>query len=130
MDKEAKDKEASAANPLPPHMRKGSRGPAVVPLLAFLAGDVINVHSIAPGFRNDDVYGECAVKLMMDYQASHGLKVDGDCNLETRKFFKMAKCFDFELAARLVGGTTLFVQPDGTEISWSAGPQKTMTFYG
>jgi hypothetical protein len=103
----------------PRYMEKGSRGPAVNLILAFLIGwGRGDIKDVVP----DADYGEKGAGHMKRFQTSHGLDADGGCGPETRSFLLNRYGFDFEAAAQATGGTTVFVQDDGTEISWSPEP--------
>ena len=111
--------ETNTANPLPQYMEKGSHGPFCVAVNAFLVGVAAVWSSVSdPEFVADVVYGEKAVVLMKDYQSDSGLKVDGGCGPETRAEMK-SDGFDSDVVANCLHGVTVFVQPDGSEISWS-----------
>lgn len=105
----------------PQYMQKGSRGPAVNLILIALAvwaefkGG--GKHELA--IVCDGEYGETAAAVMMAFQKSRGLEPDGHFGPSTRSVFLADFGFHFESVARSTGGTTIFVQPDGTEIAWS-----------
>lgn len=103
---------------IPQYMEKDSKGPAVVPLLAFLVGFSYPSREIPSGFKVDDELGARGMQLVANYQKENELSVEGGCGPQMRTHL-LADDFDFELAARSVGGTTRFVQPDGTVITWS-----------
>jgi len=110
--------EANVANLLPKYMEKGSRGPFCVAVNAFLTG-----HASAWGmpdseFAVDQLYGGRAVELMKSYQSDSNLEDDGGCGPKTRTAMK-EDGFDVDVVANCLPGVTVFVQPDGSEISWS-----------
>jgi hypothetical protein len=109
--------EENVALPLPPHMENGSRGPLCVVLNAFIAGMTQGLINEDDGFVCDDVYDEKTVNRIKAYQRNVGLGADGGCGPKTRAQMKRDN-FDIELAARTLGGTTIFVQLDGAEIAW------------
>jgi hypothetical protein len=41
---------------------------------------------------------------------------------ETRRVLREILNFDFEDVARTAGGSTVFIQPDGTEVVWRPSP--------
>ncbi|MBI1974696.1 MAG: hypothetical protein HYS51_02550 [Candidatus Zambryskibacteria bacterium] len=101
-------------------MEKGSRGPAVNLILAILAVYAREVVDTSlHGIDCDGIYGDTGVHWMRNLQNLAELEVDGGCGPQTREYLKERYHFDFEAAARAMGGTNVFVQPDGTEIIWS-----------
>ncbi len=105
--------------PIPKYLEKGSKGPAVVPLLAFLVGWGFGWCEVPDGFKADDELGELGMKLIAKYQEDNGLSVEGGCGPQMRANL-LDHGFDFELAACSAGSDlTTFVQPDGTKVEWS-----------
>jgi len=100
-------------------MEKGSHGPAVNLILVFLLGWA---YSSEGGVICDCQYGEIGTALMAKYQADHGLSPDGGCGPETRRQMLNIYGFNFQAAAESTGGTTIFVQPDGSQLEWT--PEK------
>lgn len=105
---------------IPTYLEKGSKGPAVVPLLVFLlTWASLFGEEVPEGFQTDDELGERGMLLIAKYQEFEGLTVEGGCGPEMRASLLSRYNFDFELVANSVGGETIFVQPDGQQISWS-----------
>lgn len=98
-------------------MLKGSRGPHIALLQAVLCG---------LGYGGEDLvvvsqYYSAATTLgVACFQKSCGLPRDGHLDTETRCALDELCGFNFEAACRVVPGTTVFVQPDGSEISWTS----------
>ncbi len=108
----------------PAYMEKGSEGPAVNLVLAFLIGWA---RGHAQDIHCDGVYGEVGVRWAKEFQGAHatlGLEPDGGIGPKTRGVMKDQYGFDFEAAARSTGGTTIFVQQDGTTKEWSPGAEE------
>lgn len=102
------------AQPIPPFMEKGSKGPhTLIPQLV----------ACGAGYGKDIVfdgnYGDVTAGAMSQLQARNGIDTDGSCGPETRRTMKHRYNVDFEKACRLIPGTTIFIQPDGSEIPWS-----------
>lgn len=104
----------------PQYMEKGSRGPAVNLVLEFLQGWGRGQGRLFKSIKGDCHYGNMGAACAMEFQRAHGgLEPDGGWGPKTRAVAKEEYGFDFEEAARHSGGTTIFVQPDGTEVAWS-----------
>lgn len=99
--------------PIPRYMEKGSKGPHVALLQAFLAGK-FGVDNLVI----DGDYGDVTAGLVKKFQHGNRLEKDGNCGPKTRETMK-TRGFNFEIAATAIPGTTGFVQPDGTKIEWS-----------
>ena len=113
---------AVAMKPLPEFLQPDpeSKGPICLALNGFLAGFQMFCDQVrlVAGFFPDHIYGANAGDVMRTYQAHRGLVVDGGCGPETRTAL-FDDGFDIEAIALAVGGTTYFVQPDGSKIAWS-----------
>ncbi len=109
-----------AMKPLPEYMQPGSYGPICTALNAFLAAFQTygSPQEYVRDFVADNIYGENAASVMRHYQESNDLEVDGGCGPETRTELRDDD-FDINVIALGVGGTTVFVQPDGQKIAWS-----------
>jgi hypothetical protein len=103
---------------IPKYMEKWSKGPAVVVLLSFLVGWTIEWSKLPLDFKIGDELDDGGMKLVALYQTKSGISIDGGCGPEMRGDM-LSQGFDFESAARANGGTTFFVQVDGTNIPWS-----------
>ena len=102
---------------IPEYMDRGSRGPAVVVLQAFLSGV-----TGGEGF----VWGEydaCLASRVGDVQAMNGIEPDGNCGPQTRAMFKLAYGFDIEAAWPLIHGPSGFMQPNGIVSIWEPDSQ-------
>jgi hypothetical protein len=97
-------------------MEKGSHGRLCAAINAFLVGVTVGLE-LKDDFVCDDVYGEKSARRMMAYQDMSDLVADGGCGPATRAVMK-ADGFDIEVVARALGGRTIFVQTDGTEVDW------------
>jgi hypothetical protein len=96
---------------VPPSMNKGSKGPAVNLLLAFLCGTGYGKDIIFDG-----VYGDIAEQRLKNFQKRNNLKIDGKFGAETRSCMKEDYDFDFEQACQSIPGKTTFVGGDGETI--------------
>lgn len=107
-----------------PDIAEGSRGPAIVVLFNFLAGVAITdrAFSRAVGYDNP-LFDEQKVRVIRYLQAYNDLATTGNCDAKFQDWLKVTHGYELEKAANAVGGTNLFVQPDGSRIIW---PQKTM----
>ncbi len=99
----------------PPYMEVGSKGPHVDPWLEFLIE-----RGFGEGILVDGEFGETGSKRNADFQAAHGLKVEGGVGPEMRAYAKDKLGFDFEAKCRSIRGVTAFRQPDGTDVNWSS----------
>lgn len=102
-------------NPVPEYMELGSRGPHVSILHAFLFGALYGQSLVL-----DQDYGGETTKAVNCLQVDQGVGADGNFGPETRKMVKSDFSFDFAAACESVPGTTIFVQPDGSEIEWTS----------
>jgi hypothetical protein len=104
---------------IPQHLVNRSHGAAINALLAFLSRYLLPREKGELKF--DAVFGNTGTMLLMRFQKhhSHALRVTGDLDAGTRAQMKSYYDFDFDEAARSTGGTTVFVQSDGSQISWS-----------
>lgn len=106
--------------PVPEYMNKGSDGPhvTVVHILLCVAGyrETSDGRKIAFDQNHGDVTAAC----LSDLQKDLNLDADGNFGPDTRDAVNQAFCLDFETVCMAVPGTTIFVQPDGTEIEWTS----------
>lgn len=103
--------------PVPQYMQKGSKGPHVSLLHAFLCGNGSSDEQII--FDNE--YGNVTAAAVAEFQTMNGLEIDGNFGPATRAAAKKNYNFDFEAACECVPGMTEFVQPDGSVIRWWPG---------
>ncbi len=102
----------------PEYMQKGSRGPCVTILQAFLAGSALSDERLV----FDQHYGEVTASRVKFVQKVLGMtEVDGNFGPATRAAVKDRYHFDFEAACvnGLYGFTaTEFIQLNGLPIYW------------
>ncbi len=101
---------------VPKYMQKGSKGPHVSLLHAFLCG-----FGRGGGIVFDQEYGDMTTRGVSGFQFEHGLDNNGHFDPATRARAKHIYGFDFEAACESVPGVTEFVQPDKSVISWWPG---------
>ncbi|MDP1706330.1 MAG: peptidoglycan-binding domain-containing protein [bacterium] len=101
-------------DPVPEYMDKGSHGPHVTILQAFLCGwgDGGNIEF-------DQDYGDVTADLVGKFQSDRELDVDSNCGPETRQSMLETDGFDFAAACASVPGTTVFKHGD-EEIEWTS----------
>ena len=102
--------------PVPTYMQKGSKGPCVSLLQAFLCG-----FGHGGKIVFDQEYGDMTAKAVAGFQFEHGLDNNGHFDPVTRARANDVYGFDFEAACETVPGVTEFIQPDGSVISWWPG---------
>ena len=104
---------------IPQNLVRGSRGASINTLLAFLSRFLLP--SEQGRLQYDGVFGFAGEVLLRRFQkqSPHAIRTTGELDAPTRAHMKQWFNFDFEEAARSTGGTTIFVQPDGSEIEWS-----------
>ena len=99
---------------IPAYMNKGSKGPLVTLLQAFLCGVIVGSSDLV----YDQEYGGVTAGLVNHFQVIFDIEADGNFGPATRAHAKSAYGFDFEAAANSIPGETSFVQPDGKIIVW------------
>ncbi len=109
---------------VPSYMEKGSQGPAVDIVLKFLTFLTMIRGECGQGLPKIEIdgdYGGTAVAHMKRLQQDLGLEPDGGFGPETRDRLREVADLDFTTAclSMLKNGPTVFVQPDGTQITWS-----------
>ena len=113
---------AVATVPIPKYLEQGSRGPLVCALLTILViWAKLTGHTIPEGFRPDTELGPLGMKLIASYQAylRHHISVGGGCGPEMRSSLLLEYGVNLQSVAEWIGGETIFVQVDGSEIAWS-----------
>lgn len=101
---------------VPKYMQKGSKGPHVTILQAFLCGAGASLD-----IKFDQEYGNVTAAAVAEFQTTNGFEVDGNFGPATRDAAKNNFGFDFEAACETVNGVTEFVQPDGSVERWWPG---------
>ena len=99
----------------PQHMQKGSKGPHITLLQAVLCG-----LGYGDNLMFSQYYDVITTEAVASFQKSCRLSTDGRLGPETRRALVDACDFNFEAACRVVPGTTVFVQPDGSEVAWTS----------
>jgi hypothetical protein len=90
---------------MPQFMGKGSEGPVVNLLLAFLCGA-----GYGDDIKLDGIYGDTTEKRLKEFQKKNNLEEDGTFGSETRKHVKDVYGFDFEEACQSMSGTETFIK--------------------
>jgi hypothetical protein len=94
----------------------GSEGPHVTILQAFLCGAKLRGNTLI--FDGD--YGPVTAEKLKLWQGLRGIEDEENGQYGPVTRLAMLDCgFDFEVACRTIPGTTIFVQPDGTQVAWS-----------
>lgn len=99
---------------VPKYMQRGSKGPHVSLLHAFLCGFGRGGKIIF-----DQEYGDMTERGVAGFQFEHGLENNGHFDPATRARAKDVYSFDFEAACETIPAITSFVQPNGDMILWS-----------
>ena len=102
---------------LPEEMCEESYGAAVNSVLAYLIGWSPKL-AAEYGVRCNGVFERCGSLLLSRYESAFGLTANGVYGLQARAHMR-GRGFDFEEATRSTGGVTVFIQSDGTRITWS-----------
>ncbi len=101
----------SRVEEVPNYMQKGSNGPAVTVLQAFLYGT-----GLGNGIDFDSVYGEVTAGAVKDLQLYLRIDADGNFGPATRAAVEKQYGFSFHRACLILPrGRSLFVQPNGEE---------------
>jgi len=113
---------SECAVPVPLYMEKGSTGTMVNMVLAILVGWERGCSDEERGVICDGVLGDHGVDLVKDFQGYYGLDAHGGVGPDTRGVLHEEFDFNFVEVARTSGGSTTFVQPDGSKIVWPPPP--------
>lgn len=100
--------------PVPRSMARGSRGPHVALLRAFLCG-----MGFGRGLGSYVCYDGAMASKMKILQAEHGLDPTGDLDGATQALLRKKYSFNFRAACRAIPGVTIFLQRSGPPIRWS-----------
>lgn len=117
---------------LPLHMCDGSRGPFVNGFLLVLktlyGADLFSGRNPS-GIDFDATFSDVGIKTLQDVQHTYGWYSSEDFGPRERELFKDEFDISVEDIAGLFPGTTIFVQPDGTELTWTS-PSATQSAAG
>ena len=98
---------------IPRYMNQGSEGPHVTLVQVVLCGVGMGEHMTFDGYYSHLV----AAKVKRMQELLH-IEADGNFGPVTRQAVKDVYGLDFAAACQTIPGVTVFVQPDGQEISW------------
>jgi peptidoglycan hydrolase-like protein with peptidoglycan-binding domain len=110
----------STANPVPNFMECGTSGPVVNAWLLALKVWSRGRNMQFTGLVFDGIFGSRGVALTKIFQQCEGLFADGGVGPVTRAKFQEVTGVSFEELANAFPGTTIFVQPDSSEVSWTS----------